>query len=133
MTPKSNDLTGGNRGDTIFVYTDGTDVFHIHETVKKAFDYPSVITYNFWNLRQSVVEQEIIRRWFPNLSKDAYQAIFDANLRGVKVCLISFREGMKTDEHIAISLREMIISVLREKDFKKIKSILKNYNLDDLI
>lgn len=133
MIPTLNDLSCGCKGDTIYAFTNGTDIFAIHDIVKDALDYPSVMTYNFWNLRQSFCEQETLRLKFPFLSESAYEAIFDANLRGVKVCLMTFIKQKKVDEYKAISLREMMISILREKDFKKILSILKNYNLDNLL
>lgn len=94
---KPNIIHGGQRGDTVVVFFDGTDIHELSDNVANAFGWSNDFDWAdcFSDLRCDKFEQNKIKESFSTMCLDAYRAILDANIRGVRVFIITKVEERK--------------------------------------
>lgn len=129
MISKPNEINGGRRGDEIAVYCDGYDIYEISHDVANGFGWSPDYKWSnsFKDLRCNQEENDDLKDSFPKLSDEAYRALLDATIRGVRVTIISGDEKSKDKRYDKICeynfLYSRFIRLPKSKQ-KKIEQLL---------
>lgn len=132
MVNKKNIISGGRRGDDVAVYCDDYDIHEISHDVANGFGWSADYKWSkvITDLRCNKDEQEYLKEIFPELSEEAYRAILDATIRGVKVIIIYGNEKHKTMMYNKMCAYNHLHSCFTMLPPSKQQKILKMLNME---
>lgn len=138
---KSNEIFGGlHHKYPAYVFCNGVDVHELSGDVANGFGRSADYAWlTITDLRCYDVDRENLLDTFPKLSEEAYRAILNANVRGVDVEIIYYKEDRNNLFKKLIGLRNKLqtVSYADQKLIDKLNKVLRKYgekeiDLDEL-
>lgn len=134
---KTNEITGGARDtNPAYVFCNGHDVSEMSSDVANGFgrsaDYACL---TIRDLRCDSDDSDILLATFPNLSEEAYRAILNANVRGVEVEILYYKEDRNNLFKKLIGLRNKLseIDYYEPKFIDKLNKVLHKHGEKEII
>lgn len=138
---KVNEIIGGiHHKCPAYVYCDGVNVNELSGEAANGYGRSADYAWlTITDLRCYAIDRENLIETFPNLSEEAYRAIFNANLRGVDVDIIYYKADRSNLFMKLIELRNKLrsVSYTDQKLIDKLNKVLrkngeKEIDLDEL-
>ena len=133
---KTNEIIGGlHHKYPAYVFCNGVDVNELSGDVANGFGRSADYAWlTITDLRCYDVDRENLRDTFPKLSEEAYRAILNANLRGVDVEIIYYKEDRNNLFKKLIGLRNKLqtVSYDDKKLIDKLNKVLRKYGVKEI-
>ena len=134
---KTNEITGGlHHKYPAYVFCNGVDVNELSGDVANGFGRSADYAWlTITDLRCDDNDRENLRDTFPKLSEEAYRAILNANLRGVDVEIIYYKEDRNNLFKKLIGLRNKLytVSYTDQKLIDKLNKVLRKHGEKEIV
>ena len=133
---KVNEIIGGiHHKCPAYVYCDGVNVNELSGEAANGYGRSADYAWlTITDLRCYAIDRENLIETFPNLSEEAYRAIFNANLRGVDVDIIYYKADRSNLFMKLIELRNKLrsVSYTDQKLIDKLNKVLRKNGEEEI-